>query len=304
MPLHPFVTLTLGVSPSPAMTNFLPRAPLSLAFLLALGACQSAESDYAVEDVQEMAVEAEALSDAPGVVRQASLQDIDVPEPSSRLLVRTGSLTIRADDHGQAVAQARALADGAGGFIGDESSQRYADRVETTLAIRVPSARFDTLLEAASSIPGEVESRTVSVDDVTRQVADVEARLRARRAAENQYLDILGRAGSIEDVLTVQTRLQQVREEIESAEAQLRAVRDQVTLSTLTLTLFEASAAGITAGPGFFAQAGRAIVGGWDALLELALGLLSIWPLLLFVGGALWLVLRVRRRAPRRASAA
>ena len=242
-------------------------------------------------------VEAEQAS-APSVVQRAALQEqpVNVPEPTSRLLVRTASMSIRATNHARSVARARALADAFDGFIGNESSQRYSDRVETTLTIRVPAAQFDSLLEGASDLEGEVESRTVSVDDVTRQVADVEARLGARRAAEAQYLELMGRSGSIEDILAVQTRLQQVREEIESAEAQLRAVRDQVSLSTLTLTVFEASAAGITSGPGFFAQAGRAIVNGWNGLLELALGLLTVWPMLLIIGGVVWLIARLRRR--------
>ncbi|MGB3543740.1 DUF4349 domain-containing protein [Rubrivirga sp.] len=291
------------------MTNLFPRAALALALVFTLGACQ-AESEYAVDDVQEMSVattEADVALEAepatPGVVQPTSLQsDIDVPEPSSRLLIRTGLMTIRADNHTRAVERARALADATGGFIGGESSRRYSDRVETTLTIRVPATRFDSLLEGASGIAGEIESRSVSVDDVTRQVADVEARLGARRAAETQYLELMQRSGSIEDVLAVQARLQEVREQIESAEAQLRAMRDQVSLSTLTLTLFEASAAGITSGPGFFAQAGRAIVDGWDGLLELALGLLTIWPMLLLIAGAIWLVVRLRTRRRARAS--
>lgn len=285
------------------MTHF-PRWGAALALLISLSACQS-ESSY---DTQDMAMEAsmvaeedyEARSDgaAAGVVQPTS--QIDVPAPSERLLLRTASLRIRAEDHAEAVVRSRALVDALGGFVGNESSQRYADRVETTLSLRVPSPQFDTLLAALSSIDGEVDSRTVSVDDVTRQVADIEARLGAKRAAEAQYLELMGRSGSIEDVLAVQLRLQQVREEIESAEAQLRAVRDQVSLSTINLTVYEASAAGITSGPGFFAQAWRAVANGWDGLLELLLGLLTIWPLFLFGAGVVWLLRRWRSRRRQR----
>ena len=263
------------------------RPVLVAALALSLAACQS-ESDVSYSDLAtaEAAYDM-AEADAAAVVQPAS--QVEPPEPADRLLVRTGAVRIRAESHGESVARARALADALGGFVGDESSQRYADRVETTLTIRVPSARFDTLLAAVSALEGTVESRSVSVEDVTRRVADVEARLGARRAAEAQYLALLGRAGSIEDVLAVQVRLQQVREEIESAEAQLRAVRDQVALSTLAVTVFEASAAGITAGPGFFAQAARAVAAGWDGVVALTLALLTLWPLAVLVGVAAWL---------------
>lgn len=283
------------------MTHLPFRVALVAALGLTLAACQSdSEAVYADAASAEALVldeAGDAMQRAPGALVQASAQ-IPAPEPAERLLIRTASVRLRADDHAEVVAQARALARAVGGFVGEETSQRYADRVETTLTMRVPAARFDTLMTALTALDGEVDARSVSVDDVTRQVADVEARLGARRAAEAQYIELMGRSGSIEDILAVQARLQQVREEIESAEAQLRAMRDQVSLSTIRLTVYEASAAGITAGPGWFARAGRAVVNGWDGVLELALGLLSIWPVLLLGAAALvWLRRRFRPRA-------
>ncbi|MEM0962236.1 MAG: DUF4349 domain-containing protein [Bacteroidota bacterium] len=284
------------------MTYLTRPTTLVAALAILFAGCQSATEssdagDFASIESESMPMGAPTaqMSD----VSRTAQATLDVTEPAGtadRQLIRTGDVRIRAQDHAEAVAQARQLADSAGGFIGEESSQRYADRVETTLSIRVPSQRFDTLLTAVSEIEGDLVSRNVSVDDVTRQVADVTARLGAKRAAEEQYLELMERSGSIEDVLAVQTRLQQVREEIESAEAQLRALRDQVSLSTLTVTLFEASAAGITSGPRFVARVGSALSEGWDGLLELTLGLLTIWPLVLVTVLVVWLIVRRRRQ--------
>lgn len=265
--------------------------------MLPLAGCQSGsessmsydegmDMEYLEEQAAPMAAEADAVGGAP--MRQASQVQVDPPAPADRQLIRTASVRLRAEDHGEAVEDARQLVDAVGGFVGNENSQRYADRVETTLTLRVPNTRFDTLLTAVSELEGEVESRSVDVDDVTRQVADMSARLETKRAAEVQYRELLSRSGSIEDILAVQTRLQQVREDIESTEAQLRALRDQVSLSTIRLTVFEASAAGITAGPGFFSRAGRSIVNGWEGILELTLALLTLWPLLLVGGAFVW----------------
>lgn len=276
---------------------------------LALSACAE-EATYAEADMELMAEEAtgDAASRsmaAPTV--NASQVDAPEAEPASvRQLRRTATLRLRASDYAEALAEARETAAQYAATIDGENSQRYTDRVETTLTLRMPSSRFDSLLAALSELPGEVESRTVSVDDVTRQVADLGARLETKRAAEASLRELLGRSGSIEDILAVQTRLQQVREEIESTEAQLRVLRDEVSRSTITLTVFEASAAGITAGPGFFAQAGRALVAGWDGLLTLMLGLLTVWPVLLIAGVALWWfrrrwsarLVRTRRASP------
>ncbi|GAB5534198.1 MAG: hypothetical protein Rubg2KO_04470 [Rubricoccaceae bacterium] len=251
---------------------------------------EMAEMDYEAGAVAPMAAEAPMADAAP--MRQTSQVQVDTPAPADRQLIRTASVRLRAEDHGEAVEEARQLVDAVGGFVGNEDSQRYSDRVETTLTLRVPNTQFDTLLTAVSELAGEVESRSVDVDDVTRQVADMSARLETKRAAEAQYRELLSRSGSIEDILAVQTRLQQVREEIESTEAQLRALRDQVSLSTIRLTVFEASAAGITAGPGFFARAGRSFVNGWEGILELTLALLTLWPLLLVGAAFAWFARR------------
>ena len=282
--------------------------------MLPLAGCQSGsessmpydegmDMEYAEEQAAPRAAQADAM-DGGAPVRQASQVQVDTPAPADRQLIRTASVRLRAVNHAEAVAQARQLVDAVGGFVGNEDSQRYADRVETTLTLRVPNTRFDTLLAAVSELEGEVESRSVDVDDVTRQVADMTARLETKRAAEVQYRELLSRSGSIEDILAVQTRLQQVREDIESTEAQLRALRDQVSLSTIRLTVFEASAAGITSGPSFFARAGRSIVNGWEGILELTLALLTLWPLLLLGGAFAWFARRRWRKWKAQAKAA
>ena len=280
------------------------RAALLAALLVPLLVAGCAEdatyADASYADAQDTAMAAEE-AEADGAVPTVAVAQTDVqtdaPAPAeARQLRRTASLRIRATDHARGVERARALAEAADAFVGDEQSQRYDSRVETTLTLRVPAAGFDALLDGLSGLPGEVESRSVTVDDVTRQIADTGARLETKRLAEAQLRTLLGRAGSIEDVLAVQTRLQTVREEIESTEAQLRVLRDEVALSTITVTLFEASAAGITAGPGFFAQAGRALAVGWDGAVTFVLGLLTLWPFLLAVGGLVWAARRWRRR--------
>ena len=72
-------------------------------------------------------------------------------------------------------------------MTGEDAALLGSDRSETTLTLRVPSDRFDATLDALAAL-GEVEPHAVTVDDVTCQVVDVEARLRAKRAAEARYV--------------------------------------------------------------------------------------------------------------------
>lgn len=274
----------------------------ALLFLVALSlaACQSSDSSgSATAGYESAAVESADLREAAPMPGASGAPVIPpgsptAPDSVGLDLIRTGAIDLRARDHADAVGRARAATRSAGGTVVGEESARGASRVSTTLTLRVPAARFDALMAALAEIPGDVDRRSVRVDDVTRPVADVTARLRVRRAAEARLVELLAQARSVEDVLAVQTRLDAVREEIESADAQLRALRTDVALSTITLTVYEESAAGL--GPTSWGRRlARAVGAGWDGLLEGLLVVAGLWPLWLVVGAVGWAVRRRRR---------
>lgn len=229
----------------------------------------------------------------PGASQDAATPDAPAP---ARVFIRDADLRLRVDDYDAARRAALAAASGARAVVAGEAEQRSAYAVSNTLTIRVEAARFDALLEALAAVGTDVVERRVTVEDVTAQNADLEARLRARRAVEARYLDILGRAGRVEDVLAVERQLGETREAIEVAEGQLRGLRDRVALSTITLTLSEESATGITDGPGFLSRLADAFGTGWDVFLGLLVGLVSLWPFALLVPLAVWAWRSVRRK--------
>ncbi len=289
------------------MGHPLPTAMRALLFgvLVLCSACQSA-SDSASTEMAQVAyadVQQEAAGSAPAGGASAASPSAPQPDAASpvvpaagRVFIRDADLRLRVDDYDAARRAALAAARRARAVVAGEAEQRYAFSVTNTLTIRVEAARFDSLMEALAAIGTEVVERRVTVEDVTAQNADLEARLRARRAVEARYLDILGRAGRVEDVLAVERQLAETREAIEVAEGQLRGLRDRVALSTITLTLSEESATGITDGPGFLSRLADAFSTGWDGLLGLLVGLVALWPLAFLVPLGVWAWRAVRRR--------
>ncbi len=279
--------------------------------LVLCSACQSGSDsaqDASVDAVYaDMQQEAAPSAGAPAVASPPARQPAAAPDAaadaaappaptSGRVFIRDADLRLRVDDYDAARRAALAAAQGARAVVAGEAEQRYAYSVTNTLTIRVEAARFDSLMEALAAIGEEVVERRVTVEDVTAQNTDLEARLRARRAVEARYLDILGRAGRVEDVLAVERQLAETREAIEVAEGQLRGLRDRVALSTITLTLSEESATGITDGPGFVSRLGDAFGTGWDAFLGLLVGLVALWPLAFLVPLGVWAWRTVRRK--------
>ncbi|MEM6783038.1 MAG: DUF4349 domain-containing protein [Bacteroidota bacterium] len=229
------------------------------------------------------------------------VSETGAPTPTPRVdrqLIKTGRLTLRVHSYDEAVTALRDTIARYDAYLSGEQEQRRTYRIENTLTIRVATDEFDTLVDALSQIGGSVEARAIDVDDVTEEYVDIQARLRSRRAAEERYLDILQRATTVEDILTVQRQLDQVREEIERVEGQLRFLRDRVGFSTLTVSLYQETEFALTEGPGFFARVAESFEAGWRSILELTLGLIALWPLLLLLVAGAWTVRRWRRKHP------
>jgi predicted nucleic acid-binding Zn-ribbon protein len=150
-------------------------------------------------------------------------------------LLRRGSMDVEVEKLSDAQARLeRAVASLAGQVARLEA--REGSRAEYSL--RVPAARLDALMDSAAAV-GKVESRTVTVQDVTEQVIDTEARLSALRASRDRLRQLLDRASSVQDVVAVERELARVQGDVESLEARLTALRGQVRLSELSVSLHQ-----------------------------------------------------------------
>ncbi len=225
--------------------------------------------------------------------------------PIEQRIVKTGEVGLLADDVAVIVAQVRALAVELDGYVGGSEAGTSAETATVTL--RVPAARFDELLTRLGDLANvEVVATSTREQDVTGQVVDLEARIRNLEASEASYRVLFERAERIEDVLTVQQRLDEVRGEIEQLEGQLAAIEAQAALSTLTVTIIprDEPVADVQAGWDPGAQAKNAVA----ALVGLGQGLFDaltwivivILPIVLIGGlvtlGALRLFPELRRR--------
>ena len=213
---------------------------------------------------------------------------------AGRQLRRSADLRVSVESFDETLREARSVARRYGGLVTGEDGDLTGDLARTTLTLRVPSDRFETAVDALAGL-GTVEQRSVSVDDVTAAVVDLDARLRAKRAAEARIVAMVAEANGFEQMLTLQGRLDGLRGEIESMEASARALRGSVALSTIRATFVPVGAVPPPP-PGVFAEVGHAVAAGWYGLLAVVLGVLPLWPLAVLgaMGFAAW-----RRVQPR-----
>ncbi len=163
---------------------------------------------------------------------------------ANRKIITTGNMTVQVRNLDQAVAELTRLVRQAGGFfanmtVSTEESWRHGE-----LTIRVPADNFAKLHDGARAL-GNVTRDEQQGEDVTKQWQDLEARIKIRQAEEQSLLRLMEKQGKLSDLLDVEKRLWEVREQIEQAQGELRVLRDQVTLATLTVTLTEEIPAGV-----------------------------------------------------------
>lgn len=226
--------------------------------------------------------------------------------PAEQRIIKTGEISIEVERVATALGRVRALAFELGGYVGD--SQAGTLDQSATLTLRIPASRFGDALIALRELDGEVISEATREQDVTTQIVDIEARIANLEASEASYRILLDRAERIDDVLAVQSRLDEVRGQIEQLKAQLENVTGQADLSTLTVTLIpQAQPIDVQSeawDPG--AELDRAIaslVGMGQGIASGLIWFVVVWvPILLilvvFALLALRGVLEFRRRAP------
>lgn len=83
---------------------------------------------------------------------------------------------------------------------------------------------------------GRIVSQTTNTEDLTRQIVDTEARLRAQTALRDRLQELLrSRPGRLSDLLEVERELARVQAEIDAVQSNLAVMRTRVAMSELTL---------------------------------------------------------------------
>lgn len=164
-------------------------------------------------------------------------------QETARKLIRNVNLEVETETFDDLLSTVRKRTELFGGYI--EESYTYngssysGNRLrDANLTIRIPAEHLDEFLENVAEV-SNVISRNESVTDVTLQYVDMESHKKALLAEQERLLDLLTRAESIEDIISLEERLSEVRYQLESMESQLRVLENQVSYSTVYLYVNE-----------------------------------------------------------------
>ncbi|AOR31495.1 hypothetical protein BFF78_10960 [Streptomyces fodineus] len=211
-------------------------AGILFAASLALAGCGGADDSGGGASAKSAANGADVAT-GPGTAHSAKPAAPGTPRLTQNAIIRTASLTVQVKDVPKALATARGTAEGAGGYVGNESTGRDADGHERTrVVLRVPGAKYDEVLAALQGT-GRLIDRTAQAEDVTDQVVDVDSRIKSQRASVDRIRALMDRAAKLSDVVTLEGELSSRQTDLEALLAQQASLKDRTSLATITLSL-------------------------------------------------------------------
>lgn len=224
-----------------------------------------------------------------------------VTQAFDRKIIRNGNLEIELEQPEAAQRKAATIAETNGGFVVTSEARKTDGSVTVNVVMRVPSAQFNTVIELLRTQLGEQAGGRILQDktsgmDVTEEFYDLEARIKTKKALEDQFLVIMRSANKVADALEVQRQIAEVRGEIEQMEGRRRLLENQAALSTITLNLHTPAPIVMATTKGFWVQVKQAFANGVDSALAIVLGVIEFvlvsLPILVLivlpVGALLW----------------
>ncbi len=163
---------------------------------------------------------------------------------SNRKLIKTVDMDVETREFDKVMSSLEEQISALGGYIENmdtyngSSYSYYRSTRSAGMTIRIPKDKLDGFLETVSEISNVVR-RSEKVEDVTLAYVDLESHKNALRTEQTRLLELLEKAESIEDILTIEQRLSEVRYALESMESQLRTYDNKVDYSTVYLSVEE-----------------------------------------------------------------
>ena len=286
---------------------------LAAVFLLSITGCGGGAKNAASGEISDRAAATEeavpaempqeeyamdTAADGGAITSESGIESVAL---SGRKLIRTVRLEMQTKEYDE-------LIDGIGkkiqemnGYIENSSvwgnSYNSSGTRNSEYTVRIPSDRLDEFIQVVGEL-GNVVYKNEYVEDVTLQYVDVESHKKALETERDRLLELLEQAENLEDLLAIESRLSEVRYELENYGSQKRFLDNQIDYSTVSLSIMEVERITDTGEKGFFQEiaerfgnslymVGKGLRGFVIALIG-SLPVLAVWAVV--IAGLLFLI--------------
>lgn len=178
-----------------------------------------------------------------------------------RKLIRRFDLSIETKEFDAVLEDVQKKMEESGGYIErsslDSGSAYYSDYCRyASLTVRIPDGEAEDFV-AHLRETANVTAVSESAEDITLQYVDTESRIKALETEETRLLEILEQAETVEEVIAIESRLSEVRYELEAYTSQLRTFDNRIDYSTVEIRIQEVEREVRTESKGFWDQVGE-----------------------------------------------
>ena len=166
----------------------------------------------------------------------------ELPQQTERKLIRTVRMDMETLEFDALVKTILTRAEEQGGYV--ESSQINGNRYYydssryANITIRVPEKKLDAFL-AQLGEEATVTYKSEQAEDITLQYVDTQSRIKTLKIEQEKLFELLEKADTLDAIIMLENRLSEVRYQLENYEARLRVYDNQVSYSTVYLSISE-----------------------------------------------------------------
>ncbi|MDR0301399.1 MAG: DUF4349 domain-containing protein, partial [Treponema sp.] len=117
------------------------------------------------------------------------------------------------------------------------AADTHVDEHSRSYSLRVPANYYDIFLAEMDGM-GRLISRNENTEDVTLRYYDLEGRLATKKELLKTFQAYLGKAKTIEEILSVEARISELQYDIEGTGIQFRNLANRVDYATIDLYLY------------------------------------------------------------------
>lgn len=159
--------------------------------------------------------------------------------PDGVKMIYRANLELETTEYEAAQNDIRSLTQQLGGYFENQSSNSYTSNYRSSsYTIRVPAEQFETFLHQIGQLC-RVRYQSQSAEDVSEYYYDMESRLETAKIKLDRLQELLTKAETMEDIITLEGAISDVEYQIESLSGELRHYDALIGYSTIYVTLNE-----------------------------------------------------------------
>ncbi len=155
----------------------------------------------------------------------------------SRKLIRNVQMSVETENLTEMLSNVNSRIKEYGGY----AEYSTLDSGYASIKARIPSSKLDAFVNNVEKL-SNVTYKSESAEDITLQYVDTKSRVESLKIEQNRLNELLAEADSVETIIALESRLSEVRYELQSYESQLRTYDNLVDYSTVQIDISEVKA--------------------------------------------------------------